>query len=454
METYALGMVEDEMISSLSFKLDPTANYVNSRQSVTYQAQGSNIYQSGAGSKVIRFNISGSGQYLDPSTVRFVYTLVNNEGAKVLYPLGGPWSFFRRCRVYSGAGAVLEDIDYANRVHEMFHLLTSRANRDNDIRLEGFGIAWDDDTVIASTDGAPGGTLDDALAVGRIPASGRKTVSFKPLFGIFNQPKYIPLQWLPLTVEFELVTGATDAIATPLAGSLFPTTGTSSNWQIEDCQIKADVIELDSAVHNEYAAHLMQGHPIPINYTSYITQLQSIANGTIAVNITRSCSRLKSVFINFDQNLAENAVASKSLIKKPWNSFFHPMGMGTYNHLLELQIQMLVGNKTFPVFPMRSGAEQYYQLKKSLGIHGSAFHSISVDTLAKYMNDHYIVGIDTEKVLGASFSGINCRQDLITIQAKGSYGDLPTARNPDQIYVILQPDYVVEIRESGVLVID
>ena len=65
-----------------------------------------------------------------------------------------------------------------------------------------------------------------------------------------------------------------------------------------------------------------------------------------------------------------------------------------------------------------------------------------------------IVGIDTEKVLGASFSGINCRQDLITIQAKGAKASLPDGRNPDQIYVILQPDYVVEIRESGVLVID
>jgi hypothetical protein len=78
MELYSNGMVEDEMISSLSFKIDPTANYVTSRQSVSYQAQGSNIYQSGSGSRVIRFNISGTGQYLDPSTVRFVYTLVNN----------------------------------------------------------------------------------------------------------------------------------------------------------------------------------------------------------------------------------------------------------------------------------------------------------------------------------------------------------------------------------------
>ena len=70
------------------------------------------------------------------------------------------------------------------------------------------------------------------------------------------------------------------------------------------------------------------------------------------------------------------------------------------------------------------------------------------------MFDHFIVGIDTEKVLGASFSGINCRQDLISINAKGANGAITDVIAPDQIYVILQPDYVVEIRESGVLVID
>ena len=146
METYANGTVEDEMIDSLSYKIDPTANYVQSRQSVSYNAQGSNIYVSGSGSRVIRFVLSGTGQYLDPSTVRFMFTLRNNEN-KFLWPVGGPWAFFRRCRLYTGAGAIIEDIDYANRVHEMLHLLTSKANRENDCNVEGFGGTWDSDDV-------------------------------------------------------------------------------------------------------------------------------------------------------------------------------------------------------------------------------------------------------------------------------------------------------------------
>ena len=88
-ETYA-NSIEDHLIDGLTFKLDPTANYVSSRQSVTYYTQGANIYQSGSGSRVIRFTLSGNGQYLDPSTVRLNFTLVNNGGNNQrLFPVGG-----------------------------------------------------------------------------------------------------------------------------------------------------------------------------------------------------------------------------------------------------------------------------------------------------------------------------------------------------------------------------
>ena len=41
-------------------------------------------------------------------------------------------------------GAVIDDVDYYNRVHEMMHVLTSKANRDND-DIEGFNTRWDAD---------------------------------------------------------------------------------------------------------------------------------------------------------------------------------------------------------------------------------------------------------------------------------------------------------------------
>jgi hypothetical protein len=164
METYAKN-IEDHLIDGLTFKLDPTTNYVTNRQSVTYYTQGANIYQSGSGSRVIRFTLSGNGQYIDPSTIRMNYTLVNNGTAnQFVFPVGVPWSFFRRIRLLIGAGAVLEDIDYANRIHEMLHILTSKANRDNDCNVEGFGQYWDSDDVYQHVQGVNGVTSSGVAA--------------------------------------------------------------------------------------------------------------------------------------------------------------------------------------------------------------------------------------------------------------------------------------------------
>jgi len=111
--------VEDYLIDGLSFKLSPGASYVAERRSVSYFPSGSNIYQAGSGARVIRVNLTGEG-WLDPSTVRLTYTLANNAGdaAKLVRPISGAWSFFRRARCLVG-GAIVDDIDYYNRVHEI-----------------------------------------------------------------------------------------------------------------------------------------------------------------------------------------------------------------------------------------------------------------------------------------------------------------------------------------------
>ena len=45
---------------------------------------------------------------------------------------------------------------------------------------------------------------------GYIPANAKKTVCFKLLSGLLNQPKWIPLRYAPITLEIELVNAFTD----------------------------------------------------------------------------------------------------------------------------------------------------------------------------------------------------------------------------------------------------
>ena len=121
----------DYLIVSFQFKIPPGASCVTDRRSVSYFTAGSNIYTSSGGTTVIRINLTGDG-WLDPGSTRLQYTLVNTDSTATnnVRTIGGPWSFFRRVRCLIG-GALVDDVDYYNRVHEMMHIITTNNNRDN-----------------------------------------------------------------------------------------------------------------------------------------------------------------------------------------------------------------------------------------------------------------------------------------------------------------------------------
>ena len=451
MVEHIANSIEDYLIDGLNFKHSPGASYVTDRQCSTFAAIGSQSYVSGAGSRIIKINIAGDG-WLDPSTVRVFYTLQNNTDVdgKILRTVGGPHSFFRRGRCIFN-GAVTDDIDQYNRVHQMLSILTSRANRSNDL-VDGFCREWDDENsyngiITTATDAATGYTT----SFGR---GASKVVNFKPIFGLLNQNKYLPLFWGGMSLEFEVVTNATDAIATPI-GTTVPAGTTSTDWIISDVRVECDTITLDSALQNSYVEHVLSGKALEINYGSYINMLQSVAGDHILVNVARAVSRLKTIFFSFDVSDKANTNYGYSVMHqsfaKSFNSFYHPM-LGTYSFANELEYRVQIGSKMIPVYPIRSLSEAWYQLKKALGIHASPFHSISID-YQKYMDNHHIVALDCERVLDASYTGINTKSgQLLTISAKGANGTINNM--PNLMYITLHADCVLEIRDSGATVFD
>ena len=157
---------EGYLIVSFQFKIHPGASYVTDRRSCSFFTAGSNIYQAGSGTRVMRINVTGDG-WLDPSTVRLHLKLTNNDSNQYHYlrTIGGPWSFFRRVRCLIG-GALVDDIDYYNRVHELMSILSSENNRANE-EVESFGPRWDSPDVYnnhgdASLTGIPSGSSANA----------------------------------------------------------------------------------------------------------------------------------------------------------------------------------------------------------------------------------------------------------------------------------------------------
>jgi hypothetical protein len=301
-----------------------------------------------------------------------------------------------------------------------------------------------------------------------------KTVSFKPLSGLLNCGKLLPLRYAPITIELELTQNASDVImntddqgcnvvVTNAGATAYGVAiNTSTNWRIENPRVLVDICTLDNSLQNEYAQLLLSGKSLPINYSSYVNQMQSISGQSPAINITRALSRLKSVFVTFDQanqNVqgAGQANVHFNLWKRNWNDFHHPMTWSNqtgYNSAYEMEYQLQVGSKLFPDFPMRTLQEQFYQLRKCMGTESSNFHSLDI-TPKQYRNHTHIIAFDTEKNLGSAFTGLNIKQgSLINLKMKSVGSSVTSVEMPDTVYVCLHFDSILSIRDSGIEVFE
>ena len=66
-----------------------------------------------------------------------------------------------------------------------------------------------------------------------------------------------------------------------------------------------------------------------------------------------------------------------------------------------------------------------------------------------------MIGIDCEKVLDASWTGLNTKAgDLLTFRLKGANGSIPANLMADKMFITLHSDNILEIRDSGASVYD
>ena len=125
-----------------------------------------------------------------------------------------------------------------------------------------------------------------------------------------------------------------------------------------------------------------------------------------------------------------------------------------YESSMELQVQIQIGSKLFPEYPITSVAESFAQLRKTLGILNSTAFSCDIDH-QKYRTLHHIIAIDAEKTLQAGYTGLNTRMgDLLTVKIKSMNAALTEDLMPDSMQIILHSDQIMNIADTGVQVMD
>ena len=130
--------------------------------------------------------------------------------------------------------------------------------------------------------------LDNETIAG---GSGRKVMT--PLLsGLLSasQPRWIPLKLAPITVELEI---------NPLVNQYLDagTANSSTNWSIEDAQIKVDLCDVDAFLADKVYG-LIRSSGLQFSFASYNTIMNVLPavshdNGQISTQFARSYHRIK-----------------------------------------------------------------------------------------------------------------------------------------------------------------
>ena len=59
------------------------------------------------------------------------------------------------------------------------------------------------------------------------------------------------------------------------------------------------------------------------------------------------------------------------------------------NHEIQ-HLQLMIGSKMYPEYPIRSHAECFYNLRKSLGVHANSLHAVDIKG-NNYRNNKFVV---------------------------------------------------------------
>ena len=102
----------------------------------------------------------------------------------------------------------------------------------------------------------------------------------------------------------------------------------------------------------------------------------------------------------------------------------------------------------YPEYPIRSHAEAYSQLIKTLGLSSTKFKNVDVNS-HEYRTIKFVWATDMEKVIEAGFTGYNSKMgDILNLSF--THRDNTQGRWATGVHVILHADCIMEIRDSGV----
>ena len=240
-----------------------------------------------------------------------------------------------------------------------------------------------------------------------------------------------------------------------MPGDVGKATNTSIDWEISNARVVCDVCTLDNNLNNEYVKHLLEGKGLPITYTTYITQSQSVKDLTdISVNVIRSVSKLVASFVTFYKK--GDPSFGYEYADKEFCRFYHPHQAHNpldevvfMTKIKDLEFQIQLGSKLYPEYPCNSITQCFYHLRKALNLPVFHQHSLNIN-FKQYRDRQFIFAFSFEKLPDSSYTSISTRAgQMMRLIVKPAGATIPKEEMPDQIYITMLSEQILEIKDLG-----
>ena len=436
-ELLLAGQTNDAILDSLSYKLAPTSEYIQQRRMSRFYPSGASSYSSNT-TQIARIELKGQGGFLDLSTLKVAFRLVNNSTTQHLILAGGPHALISRIRVYC-QGSLVEDLNHYGRVHHLVNeLLTPsnwRVNQAIETNLQRF---------------EPGSNADPTV-VEAIDPGEYATVLFTPsALGIVNCGKLWPIEMAPLTLEItfappnEAVIGFT---ASHPAG--VPST---TDYIVNSLHLQCSQVIVDSALNSSFKNLLASGRSLTISIQSVFSQAHILAAGSTSAQISmvRALSKLGLLFLSFQTSVGTAQQHEVTGFGNPSLLVGGSTGHQTaYSHQeYTLSVQAQLDSFLFPETPMDSHGEIFSKLQEAAATYDQKLATLSL-TPQSFKNNAFIAAINFMRAPGSAFSGLNTRTgSLLTLKLNNMRTET------SKVYAHLVGTILVEIRADSCSVYD
>ena len=376
----------------LKYSVGSVSTSIGNKRSVEFQAIGGNSYGP-QGVKTINFHLASSQDYLIPDSLSLKVKFKNKDATNPNLLEGSVHLLFSPLRV-SVNSVLAEDIQPYGRMIQLLNCLQNAYAAENrEITI---------------------GELNTS-----IPADGTETFCMPSTCGLANCGKLLPLKFAPISFALD--------IESALAHMA------SHDFELQDVVLMASVCELDGAVQDSIAKHILSsGKGIPIRIETLFTSTQAInsSTGDATINVSKACSRLNALFITFA------ASATNSLQKD-----FRRPATATSRY----EVQVVLGSRLFPENGLKSYVEMFYHLAELTGLYIDLVNKHIDITKPQFTTQgasggkRHILGLSMNKDRNSNFSGLSMRNgEVLAITLKSASG-------VDRCYVTMNMGVIMNI---------